>query len=538
MFGHFPIRKLFYASSVLSFALIEGIAVFNPSIRWVYCITVPLIYIGLKDVLQTKQAIKRNFPILGHGRYLLESIRPEINQYFVESDTDGRPFNRNNRSNIYQRAKKALNTSPFGTKENVYEPGYSWINHSIHPAPILSEEPRIQVGAERCLKPYMASLFNVSAMSYGSLSRNAVLALNTGAKLGGFAHNTGEGGLSPYHLEPGGDIIWQLGTGYFSARKPDGSFCPDAFAEKAAIENVKMIEVKLSQGAKPGHGGILPKSKITPEIAKIRGVGMDKDVLSPPGHSAFDSPIGLLKFIAELRNLSGGKPVGFKLCVGNPHEFFAICKAMIETELYPDFITVDGGEGGTGAAPLEFSDNVGTPLYDGLFFVHNALTGCNLREKIRVIASGKVANGFHIAKNLALGADMCNSARGMMFALGCIQALQCHANTCPTGVATQNEDLMKGLVVEHKSERVAQYHRATIKTFLEMLAAAGLSHPSELRPWHIYQRINSHEAKTLAELFDYLEPGALLDKAPPGRYLRAWRESRPDSFSPSQLIIR
>jgi glutamate synthase domain-containing protein 2 len=375
-------------------------------------------------------------------------------------------------------------------------------------------------------------------MSYGALSKNAILALNMGAKAGNFAHNTGEGGLSPYHLEGGGDLIWQIGTGYFSCRKIDGTFADDIFAEKAINPSIKMIEVKLSQGAKPGHGGILPKEKITPEIAAIRLVEMGKDVVSPPAHTAFTTPIGLMEFIDKLRKLSGGKPVGFKLCLGSHHEFLAICKAMIETQIFPDFITIDGGEGGTGAAPLEFSDSVGTPLNDALVFVHNALIGFNIRDRIRIIVSGKITTGFDIIAKIAMGADMCNAARGMMFALGCIQALQCHANTCPTGVATQNPDLVKGLVVEHKWRRVQNFHDATVHNFMELLGAAGLSSPAELRPYHIQRRISTTAVRNLAEIYHYLEPGALLGDNIPHDFQEAMQLARPDSFSITRPTLR
>jgi glutamate synthase domain-containing protein 2 len=483
----------------------------------------PIILIGTIDLIQTKHAIRRNFPVLGHGRYLMELIRPEINQYFVESNKDGVPFNREARSIVYQRAKGQVDTLPFGTQSNVYAGDYEWINHSLVPKPTLKSEPRILVGGKDCLQPYSASIFNVSAMSYGSLSQNAVLALNGGAKIGGFAHNTGEGGLSPYHLQPGGDIIWQVGTGYFSCRNKDGTFSESEFEKRAKLPNVKMIEIKLSQGAKPGHGGILPAKKVTPEIAQIRGIEMGFDVLSPPAHTAFDSPTGLLEFVARLRKLSGGKPVGFKLCMGKRREFFAITKAMLETKILPDFITIDGAEGGTGAAPLEFSNSVGTPLNDGLIFLHNALTGINVRDQIKIIASGKVTTGFNLASKLALGADMCNSARGMMFALGCIQALRCNTNACPTGVATQDPDLVKGLNVKDKATRVANFHKGTVHSFLEVLGACGLSHPNQLRPWHIQRRVSSTEVKHYGEIYDYLEPGDLLKSDLPLSYARAWR---------------
>ena len=538
MFGHLPIRKIFYGVSMASILAVEGFSWFNPAVRLAYIGIVPLVAMGIQDVRQPRQAIRRNFPVIGRLRFLMENIRPEINQYFVESDIDGTPFDRVRRSNIYQRAKKELNTHPFGTKKNVYDVGYEWINHSLNPQSPDAESLRVQVGGPDCTQPYLASIFNISAMSYGALSKNAIAALNKGAQAGGFAHNTGEGGLSPYHLEGGGDLIWQIGTGYFSCRKIDGTFSDEIFAEKAAYPSVKMIEIKLSQGAKPGHGGILPKEKITPEIAAIRLVDMDHDVLSPPAHTAFSTPIGLLEFVQRLRELSDGKPIGFKLCLGGHHEFLAICKAMIETNIYPDFITIDGGEGGTGAAPLEFSDSVGTPLDDGLVFVHNALTGFNIRDRIRLIVSGKVTTGFDIISKLAMGADMCNSARGMMFALGCIQALQCHANTCPTGVATQNPNLVKGLVVEHKWVRVKNFHHATVHSFQELLGAAGFNTPAELKPAHIQRRVSATHVSNLNDIYHYLEPGALLAEEIPPTYKEAMSQARSDSFATSTPHLR
>jgi glutamate synthase domain-containing protein 2 len=495
----------------------------------------PLIIIGVMDMTQTKQAIRRNFPILGHGRYLMEMIRPEINQYFVESNRDGVPFNREQRSVVYQRAKGVTDTIPFGTQDDVYKNGYEWINHSLAPKPLLHQEPRVKVGGKDCKQPYMASILNISAMSFGSLSENAVLALNRGAKMGGFAHNTGEGGLSPFHLEPGGDIIWQVGTGYFSCRSKDGKFSPEEFEKRANLPNVKMIEIKLSQGAKPGHGGILPGAKVTPLIAGIRGVEIGKDVLSPPAHTAFSTPAGLLEFVAQLRKLSNGKPIGFKLCLGKRHEFLAICKAMLKTGITPDFITVDGGEGGTGAAPLEFSNSIGTPLNDALNYVNNALIGCGLRDQIRIIASGKVHSGFTIANKIALGADMCNSARGMMFALGCIQALRCNTNACPTGVTTHDPELTVGLVVSDKAKRVANFHKNTVHSFLEVIAAAGLAHPSDLKPWYIQRRISPSEARHYGEIYPTVEPGSFLAQQNghkmPDVFAQPWARATPDSFS-------
>lgn len=524
-------RTFFYVISVGLFAANITLAHYWAPALWGLAFLIPLFGLGMWDVLQTKHSIRRNFPLIGHGRYLLEQIRPEINQYFIESNWDGMPFNRSKRSVVYQRAKGQTDTVPFGTQTDVYSTGYEWINHSLVPKPVLKEGPRVLIGGKDCRQPYSASVFNISAMSYGSLSNNAVRALNKGAKLGGFYHNTGEGGLSPYHLENGGDIVWQIGTGYFGCRDADGNFDEENFKKRAHLPQVKMIELKLSQGAKPGHGGILPAAKVTAEIAQIRGVSQGKDVLSPPAHTAFSTPRGLLEFIARLRELSGGKPVGFKLCLGKHREFLAICKAMLQTGILPDFITVDGGEGGTGAAPMEFSDSVGTPLNDGLIFIHNALVGIGVRDQIKIICSGKVTTGFAIASKLALGADLCNSARGMMFALGCIQALRCNNNTCPTGVATQDLDLVKGLNVGDKSVRVKNFHHATVHSFLEVIAAAGLSHPSELRPWHIQRRVSAWEVKHYGEIYPYIESNALLGAEAPQAYARPWTAANAESFS-------
>ncbi len=516
-------RTLFLALSATLFALVAGIATVWPPVLWSLALLLPLFGVGLLDMLQTKQAIRRNFPVIGRARYLLEQIRPEINQYFIESNSDGKPFSRNDRSLVYQRAKGELDTLPFGTQRDVYAVGYEWINHSL--APVHPDEAlqRVVVGGPDCTQPYSASMLNVSGMSYGSLSKNAVLALNTGAKMGGFAHNTGEGGLSPYHLSPGGDIIWQIGTGYFSARDRAGNFSETEFAKRATLPTVKMIEIKLSQGAKPGHGGILPASKLTPEIIDIRGVEPGKDVVSPPAHTAFRTPLELVHFLKRLRDASGGKPVGFKLCVGKRHEFLGIVKAMLQTGITPDFITVDGGEGGTGAAPLEFSDSVGTPLNEGLSFVHNALVATELRSRIRLIASGKVTTGFSMATKVALGADMCNAARAMMFAIGCIQALRCNSNHCPTGVATQHPGLVNGLHVGDKSHRVARYQRETVRSFFDVLGAAGLQRPADLKPWFIMRRINQTDIRSYADIYPHLEPGQLLTGAEHTGMSRAWQ---------------
>jgi len=506
-------RSLFYFISVISVVLILVWAYFWTDVLFLFLIVGPLIVMGVQDVLQNKQSIRKNFPILGRLRYVFEDLRPKIQQYFVESDTDGAPINRNERSVIYQRAKKQTDTVPFGTQMNVYAEGYEWITHSILPKDFhkMDHNPRVHVGGKDCKQPYSMSVLNVSAMSFGSLSKNAVLALNGGAKMGGFAHNTGEGGLSPYHLEPGGDIVWQIGTGYFGARTKDGNFSDDAFQANATKPNVKMIEIKLSQGAKPGHGGILPGKKNTPEIAAIRLVEPGTTVFSPPFHSAFGTPTELILFVKRLRELSGDKPVGFKLCVGRKAEFLSICKAMVQLNTYPDFITVDGGEGGTGAAPPEFTNSVGMPLLDALAFVDDALRGFGIRNEMKLIASGHILSGFHMVRAMALGADACNSARAMMMALGCIQALECNKNTCPTGVATQDPYFMKGLVVEDKTSRVANYHKNTVESFVELIGAGGIDHPDQINRTHVYRRVFMNMVKTYEEIYPPIPDGCLLD---------------------------
>ena len=506
-------------------------ALFAPSLLWSWALLGPLLGLGLYDYAQTSHAVLRNFPLIGHGRYLLELIRPEIYQYFIESETDGVPFGRDQRTLVYQRAKQVRDTVPFGTKEDVYGVGYEWVNHSVAPLHLEASDLRIPVGGPDRTQPYSASILNISAMSYGSISKNAVLALNQGAKMGNFAHNTGEGGLSPYHLEGGGDLIWQIGTAYFGCRTPDGRFSPERFAENAAQPQVKMVELKLSQGAKPGHGGILPAAKLTQEIAAIRGVAMGHDVVSPPGHSTFSTPIGLLEFIVRLRELSGGKPVGFKLCVGKRREFFAICKAMVHTGITPDFITVDGGEGGTGAAPLEFSDHIGTPLVEGLILVHNALVGYSVRDKIRVCASGKITSGFDMVKRLALGADLCASARGMMMALGCLQALRCNSNRCPVGITTQNPQLVAGLVPSDKDVRVMGFHKETIESVSEIMGAMGIAYPDDLHPWHIMRRVSPTEIHHYGEIYEFLQDGDLLRSPLPQTYRRACESAHAETFA-------
>jgi glutamate synthase domain-containing protein 2 len=457
-------------------------------------------------------------------------MRPEMRQYFFESETDGLPFSRNQRAVVYQRAKMQLDKRPFGTQLDVSAQGYEWLRHSIAPAEIAETPFRVLVGGPGCAQPYAASIFNISAMSFGALSANAIRALNRGAALGGFAHDTGEGGFSPYHREGGGDVIWEIGSGYFGCRTAEGGFDPAGFAATAANNQIKMIEIKLSQGAKPGHGGVLPAAKVTAEIAAIRGVPVGRDCLSPARHRAFSTPLEMMGFIAELRRLSGGKPVGFKLCVGHPWEFLAVCKAMLETGIRPDFIVVDGKEGGTGAAPLEFADHLGMPMRDGLVFVRNALIGAGLRGDIRLGASGKIANAFDMACAMALGADWCNAARGFMFALGCIQSLSCHTDRCPTGVATQDKTRSRALVVEDKTERVRNYHRSMLHALAELTAAAGLEHARNFRPIHFSRRVSASDTKTFAELYPQLQPGELIAGARDGWWREQWDAARSDRF--------
>jgi len=498
---------------------------------WLFVLVIPVIALGVLDMIQTRQTVRRLYPFFGRFRYLLESVRPEIQQYFVESDTSGMPIPREFRSLVYQRAKGARDTRPFGTIFDVDRAGYEWINHSMVPCHLEDKAPRVKFGGDRCAQPYMSSPLNISAMSYGALSSNAIRALNKGAKIGGFSHNTGEGSLSPYHLEAGGDIIWQIGTGYFGCRTQDGEFDPELFKKSASLEAVKMIEIKLSQGAKPGHGGILPAAKLTEEIAKIRNVPMGADVVSPPAHKAFSTPTELLEFVAQLRELSGGKPVGIKLCIGRRDEFLAICKAMLKTGNTPDFVTVDGGEGGTGAAPTEMTNSVGTPLKDALIFVNQALIGIGLRDQVRIIASGKILSAFHLLRAVALGADTVNSARGMMMALGCIQARSCNTDQCPTGIATQNPARSKGLVVSDKATRVANFHKSTIENLVELLGAAGLHSLQQLEPKHINRRVEGTNIKTYAQLYPVIETNSLLDNSTiPDEWKDDWQAANPDQW--------
>ncbi|MEA1890261.1 MAG: FMN-binding glutamate synthase family protein [Pseudomonadota bacterium] len=520
------VKQGFVAISIVVSLIIIGIGQFWSPVYWSFIVVIPLILLGIYDIIQKKHTLLRLYPVIGHGRYIFESIRPEIQQYFVESDINGTPINREFRSLVYQRAKGHNDTRPFGTQFDVYRSGYEWVNHSLNPKAVANHHPRIIFGGPQCKHPYAASPLNISAMSFGALSKNAISALNIAAKQGAFSHNTGEGGISPYHLSGGADLVWQIGTGYFGCRNEHGYFDADKFSDKAAYDVVKMIEIKLSQGAKPGHGGILPAAKVTQEIADIRHVPMGQDVVSPPAHSAFDNPVGLLGFVEKLRELSGRKPVGFKLCIGNTVEFLAIVKAMVETGITPDFITVDGGEGGTGAAPIELTNSVGMPLRDALIFVNNALIGSGLREHIRIIASGKALSAFHMLRLMALGADTINSARAMMLALGCVQSRSCNTDRCPTGVATQNPARFKALDIKQKSKRVANYHAAMIEHLVELIAVAGLESLDQLEPQHINRRVSGTIVKNYSELYPSISCDCLLtDSEIPPMWQTLWKQA-------------
>lgn len=489
--------------------------------------------LGIHDLRQTKHAITRNYPVIGHARFLIEAVRPELRQYLFETDSEALPFSRTQRSLIYARAKNEPDQRPFGTILDTYSNGYEFIGHSIRPAPVANPTSfRINIGNDQCRKPYSGSVFNISAMSFGALSANAIMALNKGAQIGGFAQDTGEGSISPYHRRNGGDLIWQIASGYFGCRNDDGSFSPDKFAKMAADDQVKMIELKLSQGAKPGHGGVLPAHKVSVEIAETRGIPAAKECISPSAHSSFSTPIEMMRFMSHLRELSGGKPVGFKLAIGQAWEFMGIVKAMLETCIVPDFVVVDGSEGGTGAAPVEFSDHVGVPMREALLFVHNTLVGAGLRDRVRIGVAGKLVSAFDVASALAIGADWVNSARGFMFALGCIQSQSCHTNRCPTGIATQDTLRQRAIVVPEKAERVANFHRNTMRALAELIAAAGLEHPSDLKPHHLARRISSTEIKLFSQLLPFLKPGELLtEDIGDGFYANSWRLARADSFT-------
>jgi len=506
----YPVRyTAFIASVVLLVFSLLGAGVMGLS-GWWPTVFLLLSLVGIHDLQQSHHAILRNYPIIGHLRFMLETIRPEIRQYFLESETEASPFSRAQRTLVYTRAKGQTDKRPFGTQLDVRAIGYEWINHSIAPSHLAGHDFRVKVGGKDCTQPYDISLFNVSAMSFGALSANAIQALNLGAKMGGFAHDTGEGSISRHHRTHGGDLIWEIGSGYFGCRDEQGHFSPEHFVENVRSPQVKMVEIKLSQGAKPGHGGVLPGPKVTEEIAEARGVMVGQDCVSPATHSSFSTPLEMMAFIQQLRTLSEGKPVGFKLCIGHPWEWFAIVKAMLETGIQPDFIVVDGAEGGTGAAPLEFSDHMGMPLQEALRLVHNTLVGAGLRDSIRVGASGKIVSAFDMARALALGADWCNSARGFMFALGCIQAQTCHSGNCPTGVTTQDPTRQMALVVPSKAERVQNFHEHTLEALQELMEASGLKTPHDFTPRHIMRRVSETQTLHLSDLIDTLEAGALL----------------------------
>lgn len=497
-----------------------------------------LVALGIRDLIQKRHAVLRNYPIIGHMRFLLEDIRPEIRQYLIESDSEELPFSREARSLVYQRAKGVEDKKPFGTSEKVYEAGYAWVTHSVAPKVITNSDFRVQIGGPDCRQPYAASLYNISAMSFGALSANAIMALNHGAKLGGFAHDTGEGGISRYHRQHGGDLIYQVASGYFGCRDQDGKFSPERFRQQALDPQIRMIEIKLSQGAKPGHGGMLPARKISPEIAEARGVPMGVDCISPPAHSTFSTPIGLMEFVAQLRELSDGKPVGFKLCIGHRREFMCIVKAMLKTGITPDFIVVDGKEGGTGSAPLEFTNRVGMPMLEGLAFVHNTLRGAGLRQHVRIGAAGKIVSAFDIARALALGADWCNSARGFMFAIGCIQSQSCHTNECPVGIATQDKLRQRGLEVGTKAMRVARFHKNTLHALAEIAGAAGLTTPADFLPYHFMFRQKDGAFSDGNEAFPYLPQGFLIadqETEELREWHKRWGRASAETFAPSVI---
>jgi glutamate synthase domain-containing protein 2 len=499
--------------------------------RWGLIVTLPLLGVALWDFFQREHTLRRNYPLLARVRWMMEDLRPYARAYVVESDLEGRPFNHDQRALVYARAKGELDSHPFGTELDVYSDEYEWLAHSIVPNEEAPLEWRVDIGGPQCAKPYSAALLNISAMSFGSLSANAILALNKGAATGDFYHDTGEGGLSRYHREHGGDLVWEIGSGYFGCRDGWGKFDPAKFADTAQIDQVRMIEIKLSQGAKPGHGGVLPGPKVSAEIAAARGVLQGKDCVSPAAHSTFSTPTGLLEWAAQLRELSGGKPVGIKLCVGQPHEVFALVKAMRETGIRVDYIVVDGAEGGTGAAPVEMSNHVGTPLREGLILVRNALVGASLKDEIKIAAAGKVHSGAGMAMNFGFGADWCNAARAFMFALGCVQSMRCHEDTCPTGIATQDATRQRGLVVPEKAERVARFQRQTLHGLRELVVAMGLDNPWQITPAHISERLDSARAAPVNEIYGFLEDGALLNDPDATQYARHWRAAQTGSFA-------
>jgi glutamate synthase domain-containing protein 2 len=524
------ITAIVTASAAIVLVMVTG------AIAWIVvaAIAVAITLIGVYDLIQHRHSVLRNYPILGHGRFMLEGIRPELQQYFIERNTDGAPSDRDTRSAIYQRAKGVKDEQAYGTERDVNEPGYEWLLQSIDSHDPPETIPRVRIGGPHCTKPYDMALLNVSGMSFGALSGAALTALNRGAAKGNFAHDTGEGGLTDHHLQ-GADLIWELGTAYFGARTRDGGFDPHQFADKAANDAVKCVSLKLSQGAKPGIGGVLPGAKVTAEIAAARAVPQGETCVSPPGHRVFSTPRELVLFIARMRELADGKPAGFKLCVGLRHELLAVCKAMLEEGVTPDFIIVDGAEGGTGAAPAEYSDHVGVPLTEGLMCVHNALVGCGLRDRIKIGASGKVATGSDIVKRLAQGADYTNAARAMMMAVGCLQSQRCHTNKCPVGVATQDPKRSRALNVPDKTERVYRYQRATVAEAQRLIASMGLEGPEEVGPHHLIRRVDHITSSSYAELYEWLSPGALLGGDAPHAWSLDWDRADPDSFKPRSI---
>lgn len=531
-----PLRYIPFAAILLLTILSLGLG-FSVSAHflWPLVLLVPLVLVGVFDLVQADHTLWRLYPVSAHFRWFFEWLRPYLREYLLDSDSEGRPYTHEDRALIYKRSKNIEGVQPFGTTKDLYSPSYEWINHAIVAKPHGKENYRITIGGPACRKPYSASVLNVSAMSFGSLSANAIEALNHGARLGNFYHDTGEGGISRYHQIHGGDIVWEIGTGYFGCRGPDGRFDPEQFRERAALDQVKMVEIKLSQGAKPGHGGLLPGPKVTPEIAEARGVPAWHDVQSPPGHSAFSTPVEMMQWIAQLRDLSDGKPVGFKLCLGHRWEFLALTKAMLQTDITPDFIVIDGAEGGTGAAPSELSDHIGTPLREALIFVVNALTGTGLRDRIKIGVAGKIMDGHTMAANIALGADWCNAARAFMFALGCVQTKKCHTGHCPTGIATQDRLRQAGLIVGDKGPRVHQFHRNTVAALSHYVGAAGLNDPSELEPHHLRVRMSENRVLSADSIYDILAPGALIDNAEETPYARWWAMADAESFAPKPV---
>lgn len=522
-------QKHFYFFSFLILLVILSVSFIWPNALFLFILIVPLAFLGIKDSFSHNNVLY-NYPVIGHIRYIMEFISPEIRQYFLENDKDGRPFNRQQRDLVKNRARGADGIHAFGTEQDLMSSGYNFLLHSMAVKEVSMDAARVMVGGEGCLQPYNSSRLNVSGMSFGALSSTAVLAMNKGAKLGGFSQDTGEGGLTPYHLKYGADVVWEIASGYFGCRTSEGLFDDEVFQEKANYPEIKMIAIKLSQGAKPSDGGLLPAAKVSKEIALYRGVPEGQDCKSPSVHPEFSTPRGLMEFVARLRKLCNGKPVGFKLCIGRRSDFLGICKAMLETGIRPDFITIDGAEGGTGAGPAEFSDYVGLPLDEALSFVHMSLLGCNLRNDIRLIVSGKIVDGFDMIQKMAMGADLCNVARPMMFAVGCIQALRCHTGNCPTGVTTQDPRRARAIDVETKGLHVRNYHHSTIQSFLHLLGILGLEHPSQLTPDLIWHRLSNEKAVTSAAFYNYIEPGSLLGKDIPANFLKDWQEASAEKY--------